>query len=300
MNVEATIGIEKEFACISSIAGREHYILAGAHMLQMVQKTIDDIGWRIIPEYSGALLEVISPPVRAHRISDLMDNLEEINELMSSIKAHSANGKPIYLSDEHSVTLDKFLRMDGTFTRDITQIVIQEDDRADLRNLIATLAPAGFLEGELHDMALRFAGFTALNVTVSHPNWTIDTVLCNEKHRKIFGKWIFNRATEFRKEFGSDVKRTSEFNQLHDQYADWITMEFQQSLDLGQEDLIRHIYGDNLLRDWIFKEKTNYLVRPRIIGPVVGAEFRCFHSNITIDSLKQMMLLLTSEAKEIL
>jgi hypothetical protein len=299
MNVEATIGIEKEYACVTSIADEQYYVLAGATFLDALQTLIADMGWRVIPEYSHALLEVVSAPVAASQIQNLINDLQTIDIILASAEFAIDNGARVWLSDKHSTLLKHFMRPDGTVTTDLCEILIDIEDRLELERLIATLPPPAFMDCNVHDAALRFAGFTALNLTVSHLSWTVAAVLQNERNRRTFGRWMFNRAAQLQKQFGRSLSASGSEGTLHQNFANWITGDFEKVIAQCSADIIGNIYGTSEYSDWTFKEKTNYVVRPRIIGANVCAEFRCLGSDTNIRIIRDIMLSLTQDAQHL-
>lgn len=298
MREEVSVGIEKEYACITSLEDQKYYALANEKFLEIIRPLITNIGWDVIREYSGAILEVISPPVMANAVPALLDDLERINVLLASTMLRLTTGDPIYLSDKHSVMLDKFVRLDGSFTNNIAEIVLEDDDKADLNQLIETLPQPEFIDADLHSAALRFAGFTALNVTISHPTWTIENVLNSQVNRIVFGQWMFERAHALQRRSGASNNQAG--NHLHRAFADWITSDFQNATSTSPVDIIAALYGYDEYSDWSFKQKTNYTVRPRIIGDRVCAEFRCFCSDICLNELREMINDLINDAHLIL
>lgn len=298
MRKQVLVGIEKEYVCVTSLGDQEYYALANDKFLEIVQRPLEEMGWKVIREYSGAILEVISLPVMANDVLLLFDDLERINALFASTMVRLETGSPIYLSDKHSVLLEKFVRLDGSFTNNLAEIVIEDDDKSDLDGLIRTLPKPEFLDANVHDAALRFAGFTALNVTISHPTWTVENVLHSQANRILFGRWIFERACALQNR--STIPDNQTVDDLHRAFANWITSDFQEAVHASPVDIIAALYGHERYSDWSFKQKTNYIVRPRIIGGNVCAEFRCFGSDICVDELRNITNDLIDDAHSIL
>ncbi|KJV06976.1 hypothetical protein VZ95_20400, partial [Elstera litoralis] len=152
-----TIGIEKEYTIVKKLGKKNLYSLRSPEMVSSIGLEIST-GWQLRPEYSRALIELISPPYEIEFLPALENTFAELDEALLSYR----DAEDTWISDKHSVALEDFMLPDGKVTTDLREILFHQDSIAYLHSLVERLAPPpGKFGGKTPDVLRLYAGFSA-------------------------------------------------------------------------------------------------------------------------------------------
>jgi hypothetical protein len=175
-------GIEKEYAIVYKERDFISYLLASQQIVNKI-KSMSDIhenlvkkmgylftkGWEIHPEYSNALIEVVSPPYTLDSFDEIIDGFQVFEEviryLLIDFKDKNTNLKgEILFTDKFSSSTDTFINFKKKKITDIKQIILTNEVVTFLgsKNLI----PSSFKK--TNDLNLLYAGFISTHITL-HP-----------------------------------------------------------------------------------------------------------------------------------
>lgn len=286
------VGIEKEYAFVANLHGVTGYAALSDAFFKLFRQfegpvaALLEWGWQIIPEYSKALIEVISPPYDFDDYPRLLTDLRSIetflSELVTRLHTHTPFNR-LTLSDSDSGKWDVFFDEHG-FSIPKLELLLHNADDADYARKMAcryqTRLPIKL--GNAEHALQRFAGFTSLNLTVSSSSW----ILGNEA-------WTLRYAA-FQKDFWRLLNMAShhatpdETASARELLLDWLDPAGRELLSLArsagedqQQRCYNTLFGHGDPDDRVFKDIYAYAARPRLIGRQMMVEFRCFDSALS-------------------
>jgi len=311
-------GIEKEYAIFGEKDNKIGYLLVVESLLDILWNQLKEDtqelriwnlmyenGWRIEPEYSHCLVEVVSPPFILDEWSKLTNGFfyiekwlhDATKELSSMLKF-----KNVSCTSDYSVRTDLFFSSIGEHIIQFRDILLDSNDKNWLLGDIKTI-PSCFKNAKTE---LLYAGFSSTHVTVHLP----DNQLTNSKdiNTELLAEyyWYLLRLarqvecegcyTHAFLQNGENIIKPDITVSIRDALVYWgdpfsyqLLENVNQSLYWSSQELLEKFYE-------IFKQeptalfKTNdfdaYTCRPKIIDEIMLFELRCFHSAINLSQLK--------------
>lgn len=170
------VGLEREYALYAIDGGTVSYLLAVDRLLAIFEtrsewQRLKANGWRVVPEYSRCLLEIVSPPFLREGWPELLATVSHIEALLARALAElETRFERVELTADYSVRTDRFVTWDGV---QVTR----------LDNLLLDPAEGNWLVGSPDSIPpclvgcspeLLYAGFTSTNLTVHPPAGSVD------------------------------------------------------------------------------------------------------------------------------
>jgi hypothetical protein len=303
-------GIEKEYALVYKEHDFISYLLASQQIINkinsmsnihenLVKKVLClfEKGWQIHPEYSNALIEVVSPPYTLDSFNEIIDGFQVFEEVICNLlidfkeKNTNLTGE-ILLSDKFSSSTDAFINYKKEKVTDIKQIILTDEVVPFLGS--DDLIPSSFKE--IEDLNLLYAGFISTHVTL---------------HPKYCSSWDINREAEyfwsllnllFLSEY--DINDTTfYYNGKHEikcsvtprseliSWADRTSTFFERSIkQIMEGDVQVKVDAYNLFLNEQRKGNRTYLAKIKHVEEWTLFEIRRFHSGISINCIKDFLL----------
>jgi hypothetical protein len=307
------IGIEKEYA----ILGRDQKGIAyylGAQQLLNTMEEIDSLslknllaqGWRIVPEYSHALIEVVSPPFLLEQAGQLIEGFKCIEQALrraiERVRTDLDFLDSIEITDSASAVTNRFLDRNGNETNEWEEILLQVESALPLREKLGSKVfqetkPQVFRS--IKEPAQLFAGFISTHLTF-HP---VGVWECKEDSFEVCEDFacFFWQALGVALQFEEAQQKEDVFyldgfaskkleSSPRDILLGWSDVK-GQTIKLKTYEFLKNgmsgvtaleafveFFGNGPYTDMHFKSIAAYAARPRITQGKLMIEFRCFHS----------------------
>lgn len=306
------IGIEKEYSfyvskdnVIASAFVSDLFICELLSSLKQKNRLTENInklllkGWQIKPEFSYAIIEVISPIYNKANIAEMLDNLQIIEEFIyltaSKINIYNQNicltpklcsGSSLFINSNKIIRSSKNL-----YLNELLAIRYLNNVQKEFNVIPSELMLVKNFINPLH----LFANFTSTNITISDSklnnyDYMLDfywdflfkfylSAQANNTNNVIFGKEniILSKAVrEVLLDWADPIGR-------------YLISNIYESKNQKTK-AYEHVFGSKLIRnDAIYKNIYAYAARPRYINnSIVAIEFRCFHSSYDIGKLQEI------------
>ncbi|KQX48639.1 hypothetical protein [Paenibacillus sp. Root444D2] len=303
-------GIEKEYAIVYKERDFVSYLLASQQIINKI-KSMSDIhenlvkkvgylfskGWEIHPEYSNALIEVVSPPYTLDSFDEIIDGFQVFEEVVSHLlidfKEKNTNLKgEILLTDKFSSSTDTFINFKKEKITDIKQIILTDEAVTFVGS--ENLIPSSFKK--INDLNLLYAGFISTHVTL-HPKyssrwdikqeaeyfWSLLDLLFSSEYDINDNTFYYKGKEEIR---CSTTPRSELIS-----WADTTSIFYEKSIkQIMEGDAQEKIDAYNLFLNEQHKGNRTYLAKIKHIEEWTLFEIRRFHSGISINYMKEFLL----------
>ncbi len=304
------VGIEKEYTFVAQCLTDNEltFVLASRDFFTLYRKFIYvgckksniltallDKGWKVEPEYSHAIIEIISPPKTIAQLDELVTELK----LMESILVYLVNQLAVSfqlpsltLSDSYSAAFGRFMDLGSNRVCNLHEILLDPQDANKALLITQKFSPPFPCQTiNFHDVALRFAGFTSLNITLSHSHWFLtknrdfnDLFYHNflDFLRKSVNFYTYSNGNRGRNSCRNDILNWID---LHGRWLIEYVLANSASAAAGKKAVV-HLFGAPPYEDDVrFKSNYLYAARPRIYNNAPLIEFRCFDSAYSPDEI---------------
>lgn len=303
-------GIEKEYAIVYKERDFISYLLASQQIINKVN-AMSDIhenlvkkvgylfgkGWEIHPEYTNALIEVVSPPYTLDSFDEIIDGFQVFEEvvcnLLKDFKEKNTNlTGEILLTDKCSSSTDTFINYKKEIITDIKQIILTDEVVTFLGS--ENLIPDPFKS--IKDLNFLYAGFISTHVTL-HPEYD--------------SSWDINREAEF---FWSlldllflsehDINDCTFYSNGKDEircsatprselisWADTTCIFYEKNIkQIMEGDVQEKVDAYHLFINKQRQGNRTYLAKIKHIDEWTLFEIRRFHSGVSIHFIKEFLL----------
>ena len=323
------IGIEKEYNVCIRNGNKISYLLAsefvvnniilGGLLPQNLNSKLNDMifdGWRIFPEYSKTIIEIVSPSFSCDKLNDLQNGFDFFEEILNlaAKKMKEINfflEGEVFISDKFPSTSNLFIDLNGKKENKIENILLNKNDFILLKNLVYT-ANVNFSEiFDVNFFIMLWCSFASTHVTFYHEKFSNYSKYLFEENEfprefiKFYFKSLFSSIM-----IDSNVEKS---NYIYNEQKDIIynlnissrdfllnnfdingklaknySIMYSESRDNNLElNAFYEIFGNGPFSDKYFKSFNLYAARPRLYGLKMMLEYRCFHSGISVrDCLK--------------
>ncbi|MDR6884657.1 hypothetical protein [Bacillus sp. 3255] len=303
-------GIEKEYAIVYKERDFISYLLASQQIINKIhamsgihedlQKQLEDLfekGWDIHPEYSNALIEVVSPPYTLDSFDEIIAGFlvfEEVvcNLLMDYKEEHSDLTGEILLTDTFSSSTDTFINNKKEIITDIKKIILTDEVVAFLGE--GTLIPECFKK--MKDLNLLYAGFISTHVTL-HPRycsvWDIQTeaeYFWSLLNLLFLSDYDLEDSTFYyqgKDEIRCSTTPRSELISWADRTCNFYERSMKQ---LMESDIQEKVKAYTLFFNEQRRGTRNYLARVKKVEEWTLFEIRRFHSGISLNFIKEFLI----------
>lgn len=334
---EFEVGIERELVFMAKGRGGEVYnfnispqvceFLNGPDFQDGELKALFQQGWQVKPEYSKALIEIVSPPQKRSQVAGISVGANQIRRFLNKLVFQLAKDWYPHLSDFRFFTqsrgtssTDQYLTPEGSIHSDPENIL--ENVLESYLNFVRQMA----------DFKMSIAGYTETNIGIYnhlnsthitfHPEYTHDPVSNSDKYFRFLMELnhllhLFKPCDQGNRRLKREGKIYETDGNLRDLflaalngylYHGFIDSEYRaQSTSHEAEVDNLETYLEQLRclpgvesspetsPDALFKKWNSLNFRPRFINDAIPAiEIRAFGSSIFLDKIQDLIFLIAS------